>query len=119
MNVGVAVEYWLSGASVDRGNASGGTAVYGAFRTDFTASPNVEKNEAATSNQNLYHVTAGTAFSLGRSRFSLGVEYAFGSQVRDLALGGLPPSVPFLGEGTRVDTHFSRWVFVLGYLFGH
>jgi hypothetical protein len=116
-NAGAAVEYWLGGVSADRGASSGGTALYGGFRTDFSASPDVVPDEAATSNQNLYHVTGGTAFNLGSSRFSLGIEYTFGSKSRDFGFEGLPPSVPIIGEGIPVATHTSRWVFVVGYLF--
>ncbi len=119
LNVGAAAEYWLGGVSADRGASSRGTALYGGFRTDFSASPDVAPNEAAASNQNIYHLTAGTAFSLGSSRFSLGVEYAFGRRNRDLGLGGLPPGVPVIGEPIPVEVHFSRWVFMLGYLFDH
>ena len=76
------------------------------------------RGEAASSNQDWYHVTAGTALGVGRSRFSLGVTYAFGSKERDLSFGGIPPEVPVLGEGRRVEISSSRWIFVLGYLFG-
>jgi hypothetical protein len=117
-NAGAAVEYWLGGVSADRGASSGGTALYGSFRTDFSASPDVTVNEAATSNQDLYHITGGTAFNLGSSRFSLGVEYTFGSKRRDFGFGGLPPGVPIIGEAIPVETHISRWVFMVGYLFG-
>ena len=79
-NAGVAAEYWLGGVTAQGGPSSGGTALYGAFHTDFSASPDVSGNEASTSNQNWYHVTGGTAFSLGSSRFSLGVEYSFGKK---------------------------------------
>jgi hypothetical protein len=117
-NAGGAVEYWLGGVSADRGPSSGGTALYGGFRTDFSASPDVVPDEAATSNQDLYHVTGGTAFSLGSSRFSLGVEYAFGSKSRDFGFSGLPGSVPIIGKRLPVETRTSRWVFMVGYLFG-
>ena len=76
------------------------------------------RGEAGSSNQNWYHLTAGTALGVGRSRFSLGVTYAFGSKERDLAFGGLPTGTPVIGEGRRVEIRSSRWIFVLGYLFG-
>ena len=117
LNAGAGVEYWFDGVSADQGARHGGTVVYGAFAADQTASPNVERGEASTSNQDHYHVTAGTAFSIGTSRFSLGVSYAFGSKRRTLGLGGLPPQVPVFGEGQEADVRFDRWVFVLGYLF--
>jgi hypothetical protein len=118
LNAGAAVEYWFGGVSADRGARNGGTAVYGAFAIDQSASPDVELAEASTSNQDHYHVTAGTAFSIGSSRFSLGVSYAFGSKTRTLGLGGRPPQVPIIGEGIPAEVKFDRWVFVLGYLFG-
>ncbi|HUL79339.1 MAG TPA: hypothetical protein VL691_18890 [Vicinamibacteria bacterium] len=117
-NAGAAVEYWLGGVSADRGSSSGGTALYGSFRTDFSASPDVVPDEAASSNMDLYHVTGGTAFSLGSSRFSLGVEYAFGRKSRDFGVGGLPPGIPVIGESLPVEARISRWVFMVGYLFG-
>jgi hypothetical protein len=117
-NAGVGAEYWLGGKSADQGRRSGGTAIYGAFATDFSASPEVMRGEAGSSNQNWYHLTAGTALGVGRSRFSLGVSYAFGSKARDLSFGGLPPEVPVIGADRRVEIRSSRWIFVLGYLFG-
>ncbi len=117
-NAGAAVEYWLGGASADRGPSSGATALYGSFRTDFSASPEVAADETATSNQDLYHLTGGTAFNLGSSRFSLGLEYTFGSKSRTFGFAGLPPAVPVIGQGIPVQTRVSRWVFMVGYLFG-
>jgi hypothetical protein len=119
LNVGAGIEYWLGGASVDRGAKEGRTVVYGAFSTDQSASPQIEVNEASNSNQDHYHVTGGTAFSFGSSRFSLGVTYTFGSKERDLAIAALPPAVPVIGGSHPAEVKFTRWVFVLGYLFGH
>lgn len=118
LNAGIGVEYWLGGVKVDEGARAGGTVVYGAFATDETASPQIAVDEASSSNQDHYHLTAGTAFSVGTSRFSLGVSYAFGSRRRNLNIGGLPPQVPLIGGDRVVDVSYSRLVFVLGYLFG-
>ena len=117
-NLGGGAEYWLGGVTADKGASSEGTVFYAAFITDFSASPDVIRNEAATSNMNLYHLSAGSAFNLGTSRFSLGLTWAFGQNTRDFGLDALPPSVPVIGEPRPVDTHYSRLVFVLGYLFG-
>jgi hypothetical protein len=117
-NAGAGAEYWLGGKSADQGRRSGGTAIYAAFATDFSASPEIVRGEAGTSNQDWYHLTAGTALGVGRSRFSLGVSYAFGSKDRDLSFEGLPPGVPVIGQPRRVETRSSRWIFVVGYLFG-
>ena len=59
-----------------------------------------------------------TAFSVGSSRFSLGLSYAFGSKRRALGLGGLPPQVSIFSERREADVSFSRVVFVLGHLLG-
>jgi hypothetical protein len=58
------------------------------------------------------------AFSVGSSRFSLGVSYSFGSKQRDLGVAGLRPQIPVIGASQPADVTFTRWVFVLGYLFG-
>ena len=118
LNVGVGAEYWLHGVRVNEGPKAGGTALYGAFATDLSASPDVVPGEAASANQNWYHFTAGTAFGVGSSRFSLGIDYAFGRSEREIAFGALPPDLPVIGEGRRVAVRSTRWLFVLGYLFG-
>ena len=92
--------------------------LYGAFATDFSASPEAVAGESAGSNRNHYHVTAGSAFSIGSSRFSLGLSYAFGKNRNNFALGGLSPEIPVISEKREVDVTFSRLVFVLGYAFG-
>ena len=117
-NAGVGAEYWLGGIDADDGPSSGGTVFYAALATDFSSSPDVLRNEAASSNIDLYHLSAGSAFSLGTSRFSLGVTWAFGGKTRDFGFDALPPTVPVIGESFPVKTHYSRFVFVLGYLFG-
>lgn len=119
LDAGAGVEYWLNGETVDGGARHGAPVLYAAFATDQSASPDVTAGEAATSNQDHYHLTAGSAFSIGSSRFSLGITYTFGHKTRTLGLQGLPPQVPIIGEGREADVRFSRWVFVLGYLFNH
>jgi hypothetical protein len=118
LNAGAGIEYWFGGQSVDAGAKHGGTVVYGAFATDHSASPDIVVAEATTSNQNDYHVSGGTAFSFGTSRFSLGVSYTFGSNRRSIGMAGLPPEVPVIGRSQEADITFNRWVFVIGYLFG-
>ena len=118
-NAGAGIEYWLGGATVDRGTKYGSTVVYGAFAIDQSASPDVVAGEASMSNENHYHLTGGTAFSVGSSRFSLGLSYTFGGKERDLSLDTLPPEVPVIGTSHPADVKFDRWVFVIGYLFGH
>ena len=118
-NVGVGAEYWLGGKTVDWGAKSWGTVLFGAFATDFSASPEDIPGEASINNQNWYHLTGGVGFRVGSSRLSLGLDYAFGTQVRDLGDLGLEvPGVPELVEDRSVKTRQSRWVVMVGYLFG-
>jgi hypothetical protein len=117
-NAGAGAEYWLGGVTSDKGAASGGTVIYAAFATDFTSSPDILRNEAASSNMDLFHISGGAAFSLGSSRFSVGASWAFGKKMREFDFSGLPPGVPIIGEGYSMQTKYSRVVFVLGYLFG-
>jgi hypothetical protein len=56
---------------------------------------------------------------VGKSRFSLGVSYGFGSKRRDIGLGGLPSEVPIIGEARAVDVSGSQLLFVLGYRFAY
>jgi hypothetical protein len=119
LNAGAGFEYWLGGRSVDTGAKDRGTVLFGAFSTDRSASPEVEVGEASSSNQDHFHVTGGTVFSFGTSRFSLGVSYTFGSKERDLSFAALPPEVPVVGGSHPAEVKYTRWVFVLGYLFGH
>jgi hypothetical protein len=119
LNAGAGIEYWLGGERVDSGAKRGGTVLYGAIATDRSASPDVVVSEASTSNQDHYHVSGGTAFSVGRNRFSLGASYTFGHKRRDISLAALPPQVPIIGGSHPSDVSFNRWVFMVGYLIGH
>ena len=97
--------------------ASGGTVLYGAFATDYTASRDIVSNEAASSNLDMYHISAGAAFNVKGNRFSLGIERAYGGRMRDFSFGGLPSSVPIIGGSQPVEVRYSRWVLALGYQF--
>ena len=119
LNVGAGAEYWLGGRTVDRGARSWGTVLFGAFSTDFSASPDAIPSEAAITNHDWYHFTGGVGFRVGSSRLSLGADYAFGSEERDLGeLGLAVPGSPQILAGRRVVSHTSRWVVTIGYLFG-
>jgi len=96
---------------------SSGVELYGAAHTDFSAAPDSRSGNVATSTWNLYHVTAGTSFTVSGSRFTLGLSYAVGSN--RTALGGnLPPGTPILGEPIDPDVRYSRLSLVVGFLFG-
>jgi len=97
---------------------SSGTAVYGAFATDFNAAKGAPGPGINASNWNLLHLTAGTAFNVKGSHLTLGGSYAFGSSTRQLGFEGLPPETPVLGDRPTVGVHYNRLTFVLGFVFG-
>jgi hypothetical protein len=54
--------------------------VAGSFVTDFSARvPNTETNMASANTWNVYHISAGTSFPVGKSEITLGLSYSFGS----------------------------------------
>ena len=52
---------------------------YGSFITDYSAAVANSQTNLALSTWDIYHLSGGAAFSIGRSEFTLGVNYAFGS----------------------------------------
>ncbi len=118
LNFGVGAEYWLGGRTVDQGSASWGTVLFGAFSTDNSTAPGVITGEASINSQDWVHITGGVGFRVGASRLSLGLDYAFGSQERELGQLGLQvPGFPTIVEGRQVATKSTRWVLSLGYSF--
>jgi hypothetical protein len=96
---------------------SSGVKLFGAFHTDFSAVPEDSSLNLATSTWNLYHLTAGTEFSVAGSRFTLGASYAMGSN--EVTVGGkLPPDVPLLGVTEHPTVHYSRLTLIVGFVFG-
>ncbi|MEJ2196550.1 MAG: hypothetical protein P8X73_17075, partial [Ignavibacteriaceae bacterium] len=49
------------------------------FVTDFSARVPGSKAELAVSTWNFYHISGGATFKLGKSDFTIGLEYAFGT----------------------------------------
>lgn len=99
-------------------NLDNDVALYGAFRTDFSASVGDPRANASVSEWDVYHLSAGVAFSVGSNRFTLGATGSFGSNTRPIE-GPIPPEeVPGSGLETPIDTRYLRFVFLLGFLFG-
>lgn len=95
-----------------------GVTLYGAFRTDFSASVGDPTVNAAVSDWDLYHVSAGVAFRIGDSRFTLGATGSFGGSTRPIALPIPPEDLPGAGLDSPVEIRYRRLVFLLGFLFG-
>lgn len=108
INAGLGVEH-------DFGND---VSLYGAFRTDFSASTGDPTVNVAISDWNLYHASAGVSFRIGDSRFTLGATGSVGSRTRPIATPLPPEDLPAAGLATPVDIRYRRLVFLLGFLFG-
>lgn len=93
-------------------------ALYGAFRTDFSASVGDPTVNAAVSDWDLYHLSAGFAFRIGDSRFTLGATGSFGGHTRPLATPIPPEDLPGAGLDAPVEIRYRRLVFLLGFLLG-
>jgi hypothetical protein len=93
-------------------------AVYGAARTDFSASVGDPDINIAVSDWNLYHLSAGVKFRFAGSRFTLGAAYSFGGKERPLPLPIPPEDVPGAGLKQGLDISYRRVVVLLGFLFG-
>ena len=50
------------------------------YITDFSAAVPGSKTNLTVSTWDIYHISTGTSFTLGRSEFTLGLNYAFGSE---------------------------------------
>jgi hypothetical protein len=95
-----------------------GVSVYGAFHTDFSASVGDPDVNVAVSDWNLYHLSGGVSFRLRDNRFTLGASWATGSQTRPLNTIIPPQTLPDAGLGSEVDIHYSKFTFLLGFVFG-
>jgi hypothetical protein len=93
-------------------------AVYGAARTDFSASVGDPEINIAIADWNLYHLSAGVKFRFAGSRFTLGATYSFGGKERALPLPIAPEDLPGAGLDQELDISYRRVVVLLGFLFG-
>ncbi|MCH7774313.1 MAG: hypothetical protein IH784_07895 [Bacteroidetes bacterium] len=69
-NYGIGIDFFSSESLI----------ISGSFVTDFSARiPGTESN-LTVSTWDIYHLSGGTTFKLGKSEFTVGLEYAFGSE---------------------------------------
>ena len=93
-------------------------SVYGAFHTDFTASVGDPDVNVAVSDWDLYHVSGGVSFRLRDNQFTLGASWATGGKTRPLDSAVPPNAVPNAGLGADVEINYSKFTFLLGFVFG-
>jgi hypothetical protein len=87
------------------------------YVTDFSAAvPNTTTN-LTVSTWDIYHLSGGASFSIGRSEFTLGVNYAFGSGKTkgpvNLPEGDIKNTLVDLLEGSELD--YKRLKFLIGF----
>jgi len=107
-NAGVGIEYTFS-------DLLGG---YGGFRTDFSARPNeVSAGDftSTISRWNVYHVSAGSTFTVERSDFTLGLVFSFGQSEPFDPLVLLPGLRPPTDEDRMATASFTRITVILGF----
>ncbi len=100
LNVGIGIEHHV------RSNL----ALYGSFRTDFSAKDPTLQSDLAFSNWNIYFVTAGAAFTIGSAELTLGIGYGWGSSVQEFNapnVGGSPLDFP---DGAEFDYRSVRFI---------
>jgi hypothetical protein len=91
---------------------------YGAFTTDRTFAEKSAEPGHSLSTWDIFHVTAGTSLQVRQAKFTLGVAYAFGDDVRPTTVVAIPPDGPPAVGQTPVDIHFSRLKVLIGFDFG-
>ena len=93
--------------------------MYGAFATDFSATASRPGVANGVATWDTYHLTGGTAFEVGGTRFTLGLTYSFGSDQQRVGPPGIDERLPGLAAGAR-DSKLSyrRFRFILGFAFG-
>jgi hypothetical protein len=89
------------------------------YVTDFSAAvPNSQTN-LTVSTWDIYHLSGGASFSIGRSEFTLGINYAFGSgEVREpvnIPEGGIKNTLVDIFEESKLD--YTRLKFLIGFSF--
>ena len=72
----------------------------------------------AVSDWDLYHVSGGVSFRLRENQFTLGASWATGGKSRPLKTAVPPDAVPALRLGSDVQINYSKFTFLLGFVFG-
>jgi len=105
------------GIGVER-TLSDDISVYGAFHTDFSASTGSSESNVAISDWDLCHLSGGVSFQVRENRFTLGASWAKGGKRRPLDSPVPPEDVPNAGLGRDVQIDYSKFTFLLGFVFG-
>lgn len=108
-NYGLGAEFYLS----EKLN------LYISYVTDFSAAVKDTRTNLTVSTWDIYHISTGASFSIGRSEFTFGINYAFGSdKIRspvNLPEGDVKNTLIDLLENSDLD--YTRLKFLIGFSF--
>ncbi|MEE8604384.1 MAG: hypothetical protein V3S65_03335 [Candidatus Aminicenantaceae bacterium] len=92
---------------------------YASFTTDFSAVSTDTDTNYSISSWDIYHMMAGTDFTLGSLSFTLGIGYAYGSRMtRPVKEDDALAAKKFLEDAlTELEYKYSSFKFVLGFAF--
>ena len=101
------------GAEYDFG---GRFAAYASFITDYSAAIPDNPSDITVSNWDIFHLTAGSSFTLGPSEFTLGATYSFGDHTIARPVN-IDPDEPVYSQADTANLKYTRLKFILGYSF--
>ena len=107
INYGIGAEFYISD-KLD---------YFVSYVTDFSAAVPNSTTNLTVSTWDIYHISSGASFAIGRSEFTLGINYAFGSgKVRgpvNLPEGDIKNTLVDILEGSDLD--YKRLKFLIGF----
>lgn len=107
LNYGIGAEFYIS-ENLD---------LFLSYISDFSAAVPETQTNLTVSTWDIYHISTGASFSIGRSEFTLGINYAFGSgNVKGPANvpdGQIKDKLTDLLENTELD--YKRLKFLIGF----
>jgi hypothetical protein len=108
INAGIGVDYKLNDKF----------SIAGSFITDFSANDTNAETNIAISRWDIYHISAGSYFTIGGSEITLGLSYSFGNDViKQIADIGNPNNGTGSKLNTTSDVKFTRVKVLFGFLF--
>ena len=109
LNYGVGAEFYIN-ENLD---------LFVSYVTDFSAAVPDTKTNLTVSTWDIYHLSGGASFSIGRSEFTLGLNYAFGSGMVkgpvNLPESDIKNALADLLENSELD--YARLKFLIGFSF--
>ena len=108
INAGIGIDYKLNNK----------LSFAGSFITDFSANDTNTESNISLSRWDIYHISAGSYFSIGTSEITLGISYSFGSDViKQIADIGDPDTGIGSDVSTTSDVKFTRIKVLFGFIF--